>query len=141
MIIEFENENDPMYEMLQAWNALEDAKRSPITMSHYELADGTGMSPQAWKAFLTHPRVADAINEEFILMQQAKMRYLIDNVDKDSKSVGLAQQFNAISSNLSRNESKEDSGPKFIYTFVPLNEQEQKSPNVVMLDHNPFVRK
>ena len=78
--------------------------RKPFSynMSHYELA----VDVTAGLESISHPR-ADAINEEFILMQQAKMRYLIDNVDKDSKSVGLAQQFNAISSKLEPNESKE----------------------------------
>jgi hypothetical protein len=46
----------------------------------------------------------------------------------DSNSVGKAQLLNAISKYDEDNSTKE--GPIFIYTYVPLNSEQEKAPNV-----------
>ena len=109
--------------------------------THYELAklDGSpSHNPQDWKNFLIDPRVSDYITQEIRLLQQSEMRKILQDISKNSKSVGTAQNLTALMKFMGNDGTKE--GPAIIYTYVPLNDQEQQAPNVRMLDHDPFRR-
>ena len=141
MFVEFEDPNSIFFEMMDIWNDLQNAGMNPLGMTHYELAKKSSYSTQEWKEFLTEPNVVDAMNEELRMLQRAKLQTLVQSLESDTKSTGVAQVITALNNNLNKEIDKKASGPAIIYTFVPLNEQEQKSPNVRMLDHNPFAVK
>lgn len=98
-----------------------------LYMSHYELAERAGDSPIIWKQFVTEPRVAAIINEELSLIKQSKVAKMLSTVDID-KSVGKAQLLNTLLNQTKKDDKKE--GPVFIYTQIPLNEQERGAANV-----------
>ena len=61
------------------------------------------------------------------IIRKAAMNELFANAG-DSNSVGKAQLLNAISKYDEDNSVKD--GPVFIYTYVPLNSEQEKAPNV-----------
>jgi len=126
MDILFEDEDILMRQMQDAFNEIPDA----LYKDHYELAKTNSFSATSWKNFLTHPKVADWLAEEMRLVAQTKLRLLLKDIDSDTKSTGLAQLINTIGNHVDGNESKKDSGPVFIYAFIPLNSQEEHAPNV-----------
>lgn len=140
MFIKFEDPNSKFYEMVEEWNEQEAAGLEPFTKSHYELAEMSRFSASDWKDFLTNPQVADVMQQELLLLQQTKMRQLIQSVNSNTKSTGTAQLINTFSSNLEKSGGDKDRGPKFIYTMVPLNDEQIHAPNVRILDHNPFLK-
>ena len=108
-------------------------------LTHYELAALPGSpskNPEDWKTFLLDPRVAEYVSQELNILQQAEMRKLLDGISGKSRSIGTAQTLTALQKSM-EGKSRKD-GPAFIYTFVPLNPEEAHSPNIVMLDHDPF---
>lgn len=104
-----------------------------LFLSHYDLAERTGESPIAWKQFLMDPRVSAFIAEELDMLKKAKVATMLNTVDTN-KNTGQAQLLNTLLNQTKNNEKKE--GPVFIYTQVPLNEQEQHARNVVILNED-----
>ena len=104
-----------------------------LFLSHYDLAERTGESPIAWKQFLMDPRVSAFIAEELDMLKKAKVATMLNTVDTN-KNTGQAQLLNTLLNQTKSNEKKE--GPVFIYTQVPLNEQEQHARNVVVLNED-----
>ena len=104
-----------------------------LFLSHYDLAERTGESPIAWKHFLMDPRVSAFIAEELDMLKKAKVATMLNTVDTN-KNTGQAQLLNTLLNQTKSNEKKE--GPVFIYTQVPLNEQEQHARNVVILNED-----
>ncbi len=104
-----------------------------LFLSHYDLAERTGESPIAWKQFLMDPRVSAFIAEELDMLKKAKVATMLNTVDTN-KNTGQAQLLNTLLNQTKSNEKKE--GPVFIYTQVPLNEQEQHARNVVILNED-----
>lgn len=110
--------------------------------THYELAKLDGApshNPQDWKNFLTNPEVADYITQELRLLQQAEMRKMLQDISKNAKSVGTAQNLTALMKVMGADGGDKE-GPAIIYTYVPLTEQELNAPNVRVLDSDPFRR-
>ena len=101
--------------------------QNALYMSHYELAEQTGMSPISWKKFLLDPRVAAFISEEMDLLKRAKVSTMLSTVDTN-KNTGQAQLLNTLLNQTKNTNRKE--GPVFIYTHIPLNSQEEHAPNV-----------
>lgn len=139
MEIKFEDPNSIFYDMLEEWAEKQRMGQEPLLLDHYELATGSRFSANDWKAFLTNPQVVDEMNKEFILMQQSKVKKLISSVDSETRSTGTAQIINALTANIERGTEGKNTGPAFIYTFVPLNNEQQHAQNVHILDHNPFI--
>ena len=111
-----------------------------LTMNHYDLAEATEFSnPNDWKLFLQNEFVAKYVKDEFNAIQDSELRKLILNIS-DSSSVGKAQLSNALQKALSENNSDQKSGPAFIYTYIPLNENEMNANNVEVLDSDPFLK-
>ena len=101
--------------------------QNALYMPHYELAEQTGMSPISWKKFLLDPRVAAFISEEMDLLKRAKVSTMLSTVDTN-KNTGQAQLLNTLLNQTKNTNRKE--GPVFIYTHIPLNNQEEHAPNV-----------
>ena len=105
-------------------------------MNHYDLARLTNQKDvQLWKQFLTDPEVSAYIDQEAQILTQTELRKLSADVS-DSRSVGQAQLINAMSKLADTKVTKE--GPIFIYSYVPLSENQAKAPNVVLLEKDVF---
>lgn len=98
-----------------------------LYMNHYQLAEQTGESPISWKRFLTDQRVATLINEELELVKRSKVAVMLSQVDTN-KNTGQAQLLNTLLNQTKQTDKKE--GPVFIYTMIPLSEQEQGAKDV-----------
>jgi len=107
-----------------------------LTMNHYDLAKESGWPAHEWKFFLTEPHVADFLRTEQALLNQFEMSKLTNNISTTAKSVGVAQNINALQKTMGETRVKE--GPYFVYTYVPLTEREQTAENIVILDKDPF---
>jgi hypothetical protein len=111
-----------------------------LTMNHYDLAEVTEFNnPNDWKMFLQNEWVAKYVKDEFNAIQDSELRKLIMNIS-DSSSVGKAQLINSLQKLLSDNNEDRKSGPAFIYTYVPLTDEEKNADNVEVLDHDPFLK-
>lgn len=99
-----------------------------LYLNHYQLAMETRIKDAiVWKIFLTDPRIADYISSEMSLIRNASINEIIHKAP-NSKSVGQAQLINAL---VKIDESAANkNGPVFIYTYVPLNNEQKYAPNV-----------
>lgn len=115
--------------------------RKALTMNHYDFAEISEVTddPQEWKAFLQIEPVSEYITEEFNAIQDSELRKLILDVN-NSSSVGKAQLIGALQKQLKESANDQKVGPAFIYTYVPLNPEEQNADNVEVLDHDPFKK-
>ena len=112
----------------QMWDAFQALGVLGLKANHYELADKTKFKdPAQWKEFLTEPDVNDYIMQETAILQQAEFRSILLNTARDN-SAGRAQLINAMMSVNNKQTKKE--GPTVIYSYVPLNDQQLKAPNV-----------
>lgn len=124
MDIKFNEDETKYSELQELFNAIgEDA----LYMSHYELADRTGESPIDWKHFLMDARVVAFVAEEMDLLKKSKVSVMLSQVDTN-KNTGQAQLLNTLLNQTKPTEKKE--GPVFIYTQVPLNDDEAHASNV-----------
>lgn len=128
--ITFKEEEIKFKELQDLYNSI---GQRALTMSHYELAEETGESPIEWKKFLMDIRVASVIAEEFDMLKQSKVAVMLSTVDTN-KNTGQAQLLNTLLNQTKKTDKKE--GPVFIYTQVPLNDQEQHAKNVVILNED-----
>lgn len=128
MNIEFKQDEEMFKDLQELFNGIgEDA----LYLSHYELAERTGVSPIDWKQFLMDPRVMAYIAEEMDMLKKAKVALMLKTVDSN-KNTGQAQLLNTLLNQAKVSDKKE--GPVFIYTQVPLNNQEEHARNVVKID-------
>lgn len=98
--------------------------------THYELArleDSPCQEPRLWKEYITNPRISEYINREFDLINLAEMRKVTQGISKKSSSVGTAQTLTALMKMMEDKGTKE--GPVIVYTYVPLNPEEEHAPN------------
>lgn len=135
MDISFLDEELLFKQMQKAFNDIPEA----IYKDHYELSRLTDFSAHSWKEFFTHPKVADWMNNEMILISQQKLRLLIKDIDSNTKSTGLPQLINTLSNQL-ENKGKNKDGPVFIYAYIPLNEQEKHAPNAKTVNKDYTIK-
>lgn len=103
-----------------------------LYLNHYQLAAETHIKdPILWKMFLTDPRIADYISSEMNLIRTASINEIIHKAP-NSKSVGQAQLINALTKIDEMASNK--NGPVFIYTYVPLNAEQEFAPNVALTE-------
>ena len=134
MDIHFRENEDDMIEM-QGW--MNEIGQESLFMNHYELAEKTEISPISWKKFLTDVRVSAFINEELELLKKSKVALMLKDVETN-KNTGQAQLLNTLLNQTKTEQKKE--GPVFIYTQIPLNNNEQHAENVVTIDGiDPFA--
>ena len=109
-----------------------------ITMSHFDLAEQTDIKDLgAWVRFLKEPSVKDKINEELDIYISAQQRKLISLATDKSQSTGMAQLIAALDKGQERQESTQ-TGPAFVYMFVPPNEHEEHATNLNQVKTDPF---
>lgn len=122
----------------ELWDAYRKLGKEALKSNHYDLALKTTVgNPDLWKEFLMEQDVSDYINQETALLQQAEFRSILLNTARDN-SAGRAQLINAMMS-VNNKQQKKD-GPVIIYSYVPLNEQQKKSPNAEINDKDIFRR-
>lgn len=120
----------------QLWTYYKSLKADGLKANHYLLAATTPeTNPDIWKKFLMEPDVSEYINQETALLQQAEFRSILLNTQRDN-SAGRAQLINAMMGVNNKTQKKE--GPIIIYSYIPLNAQQQKADNINILDHDPF---
>ena len=122
--IKFKEHETVLIELQDLFNGL---GKEALFMTHYELAERTGYSPIDWKHFLMDPRVSAYIAEELEMIKKTKVAVMLNTVDTN-KNTGQAQLLNTLLNQTKGSDKKE--GPVFIYTQVPLNDQEIKANNV-----------
>ena len=128
-------ELDQIY-IKKLWKIYKDQGEDVITWNHYELAEKTEEhNPEVWKQFLTDPEVASWIQTELRLIQDSELKKMVKGAAR-TRSVGQAQLISAFTKLNDNSATKE--GPIFIYTHVPLNEEQKFAPNAISLDRNPF---
>ena len=121
----------------QLWEAYKQLGSDALKANHYTLALVTPFTdPALWKEFLMENDVNDYINQETALLQQAEFRSILLNTARDN-SAGRAQLINAMMS-VNNKQQKKD-GPIVIYSYIPLNEQQMKAPNIEINDKDPFI--
>lgn len=126
--------NDMIDEM---WIRFKEIGQQSLSMSHYELhAADESFSSEMWKDFLMLPDVSDWVNSELAVLQTSELNKLIQNVSK-SNSVGRAQLITAINKMQGMSGNRE--GPVFIYTYVPLDDQQEHAPNVRRTSNDVFL--
>ena len=126
--IKFKEDEQDLKDLQDLYNGI---GQEALFMSHYELAERTSESPILWKKFLTGVRVAAFIEEELEMLKKSKVALMLSTVDSN-KNTGQAQLLNTLLNQTKGSERKE--GPVFIYTYVPLNKQEQGADNVRISD-------
>ena len=131
MNIAFKDEEILFHEMQKVFNRIENA----LYKDHYELAAETSYSALEWRTFLSDSRIADWFQQETIFIQQAKYRKLLQDLSSNTKSTGLPQLMNSLQNSINAATPK-DNGPIFVYTYVPLNDEEKHAPNVKTVDKN-----
>jgi hypothetical protein len=122
-------------ELQQMQDVFNDIGVDALYMTHHELAAATEFNAMAWREFLTDSRVRTFLESELALMQQTSIMKMMKDIDQ-SKSTGQAQLLNTLIQQT--NQSKKKDGPIFIYSYVPLNEEETYAPNVQTLQSDPF---
>ena len=122
--IKFKEDEQDLKDLQDLYNGI---GQEALFMSHYELAERTSESPILWKKFLTDVRVAAFIEEELEMLKKSKVALMLSTVDSN-KNTGQAQLLNTLLNQTKSVERKE--GPVFIYTQVPLNDQERHANNV-----------
>lgn len=109
-----------------------------LTMSHFDLAEHTDIKDLAlWVKFLKEPSVKDKINEELEIYIAAQQRKLISLATDKSQSTGMAQLISALDKAQDRQETAQ-TGPAFVYMFVPPNENEAGNANLQEVIRDPF---
>lgn len=122
----------------QLWEQYKALGADALKANHYTLALSTSENnPTVWKEFLMEQDVSDYINQETALLQQAEFRSILLNTARDN-SAGRAQLINAMMSVNNKQSKKE--GPIIIYSYIPLNEQQLKAPNIEINTKDPFKR-
>jgi len=108
-------------------------------MNHYELNKTfPNYATDQWKAFLVDPEIADWLNSEQILMQKSQLQKLLRDIEK-SNSTGKAQLIGQLQKLLSETQVKE--GPIFVYSYVPLSDQQQQAENTIQENTDLFADK
>lgn len=112
----------------ECWNIFVSLGEEGLYMNHYQLAQATEIEDAIqWKMFLTDPQVVDYISTEMNIIRTAAINDMVHKAP-DSNSVGQSQLINALGK-LDEKATKKE-GPVFIYSYVPLNEEQKYAPNI-----------
>lgn len=134
-MIELTWDNPVMAELESFYNQL---GKDAFYKSHYDLAAISPFSAGQWREFLTDPRVMDYASQELKLLKQFELNKMLQDMSKNSKSVGTAQNIQALMKSMG--EAGVQDGPAIIYAYIPLNEKELQAPNVRVMTEDPFRR-
>lgn len=110
-----------------------------LQKSHYDLAEETEITdPKTWREFLLETDVRNYIDVEMNILQHTELNKIVSNVG-NSRSVGQAQLLSALDK-LNKTTTTKD-GPVFIYSYVPLSNQQEKAPNIQKNETDIFLRR
>lgn len=132
--IEFHTDETDLEELQAFYNRI---GQDALFMNHYELSERTEHSPILWKKFLMDPRVSAFVAEELDLLKKSKVAIMLRSVDTN-KNTGQAQLLNTLL-NQTKAENRRE-GPVFIYTHIPLNENEIHAGNVVIQNETNSIK-
>lgn len=123
------------------WEKFEELGESALTMSHYDLAkEVENTTKDEWRDFLNEADVAEYIkNEMRIISDSIQKRMITDIIVGGDRSVGRAQIINTLDK-INDGVAKKD-GPIFIYSYVPLDAQQEQAENTIKLNKDIFKRK
>jgi len=117
-----------MLDMELLWSKFLALGKEALVMNHYDLNEvEKDIKVGDWKTFLMTQEVKDWIASELKLIHSSELNKLVENVST-SRSVGQAQLLNSLQKFTEENDKKE--GPAFIYSYVPVNPDEEKAPNL-----------
>lgn len=123
----------------QMWDIFKELGVDGLTKSHYDLAEETEIDdPVLWRAFLLESDVSQYIQVEMQIVQNAELNKILAKVGT-SHSVGQAQLMTALD-RLSKGTTTKE-GPVFIYTYVPLSNEQNKAENVKEENTDIFLRR
>lgn len=126
MDLNFKPSETLMQDLQLAFNTV--GIREAMFLDHYDLSELTNYSAEEWKQFLKHPLVADFLQEELVMFRDKQIRSILKDVKDTERSVGVAQVINSLSKlDLTQ---MGNNNKIFIYTYVPLDEEESHAENV-----------
>lgn len=89
-----------------------------------------------WKNFLMDSRVQSWINDEIFLIMRSKQVSLLDKLG-DDRSTATVQALTALMKSTADEANKIDDGKIFIYSFMPLTNEEKRLNNAQVLSSIP----
>ena len=109
-----------------------------LEWSHYELWKNSGkmFTPYEWKEWRLDQRVDDWYHSELLIIVQNRAVKLLSKAG-DNKSVGETQALTQVMNFLDKNKRTAKQETKFIYSFIPLNINEEAAENVKVLQNIP----
>ena len=109
-----------------------------LALNHYELTEKTGFgTPSIWKEFLMEPEIKQYVSTEAAIIRNADLNKITTDL-KGSRSVGQAQLISALTKLEGQNINPE--GPVFIYSYVPLSEDQKAAPNIILEEKDIFLK-
>lgn len=122
------------------WDEFQKLGARALALSHYELSkwdDIEYFPADLWREFLMLPEVDEYIRQETAMLQSIELRKLLSNIGS-SNSVGRAQLLTQLQKIVDGDTAK--SGPRYIYTYIPLNDAQMHATNVVIEEKDVFWR-
>ena len=98
----------------------------------YNACQDKSITRQDWRNFLTDSRVQNWINEETQIIMKTKQLKLLETLGTD-RSTATAQALNILVKANENDSNKIDDGKIFIYSFMPLTNEEKRLNNVQIL--------
>lgn len=136
--IQLPREKEHLQKCIDAFNELCDKGLYPdvLDYSPFELYNATRgkISISTWKEFLLDPVITNWYSTERTLMLRQQVNKLIKEAGT-SKSTASAQTLTTLLKQLNETESQNTGDTKFVYTFVPITQQERKNP-IINVDEN-----
>jgi len=123
----------------QCWDLLQHHAPDSVAWNHYDLATYTEITDiNAWRDFLLDPEVMEWLKKERNILSAYQLAKLTSNV-AESKSVGQAQLINSLEKHNANQKEDLQTGPAFIYTYIPLSVEQAAAPNVFQLEEDIFL--
>lgn len=140
MSLNLSNQEKTMKRMLNEYNKL-CAQNMPdiLKWSHIDLHKNSSdrqLTINDWKQFLMDNRVQAWINEELYIMMRTKQMSLLEQLGND-RSTATVQALTALMKSTSDESNKIDDGKIFIFSFMPLTEEEERLNNAQTLKSIP----
>ena len=116
-----------------------------LTLNQYDLvaAIGNGYTSDDWIEFFDTPQIKTWYEKQVDTMTRIAKTKALSQLGTNTgyKAVGTAQEFNALTKAMSDKESNINKGPAFVYTYVPLNDEQIQAPNVQIAKKDLFADK
>lgn len=134
-------DKDIELELWQAVNSFNAAfKKNPkevLKKGYYELWEmDKNIDLYVWRVFYTDSRVREFYKKEFELGLDAKKQILLQQVG-ENKSTATNQALVALLKREEENQLDPNDNKIFVYSFIPLNENERNADNVKILENIP----